>query len=209
MFSRYEVYTTIQSIYCYQGSNVLRNKLNIRDYEELKQAEEEFSAVKQLVLLQTPLKGHFTISHLKRIHRFLFEDLYSFAGHIRREQISKGYTVFYPPELINRELHKVFDKVHCDGFLAEQNEYRQIQHLSYVMAELNTIHPFREGNGRSIRELIRCMGLHYGLSINWGNNDRDSLLEASIASIDDNMAFCEVLEKCLEKRNPYDTQSSI
>lgn len=51
MFSRYEVYTTVQSIYCYPDSDVLKNKLNIRDHSELKQAEEEFVAVKQLVLL--------------------------------------------------------------------------------------------------------------------------------------------------------------
>lgn len=75
MFSRYEVYTTVQSIYCYPDSDVLKNKLNIQDHGELKQAEEEFVAVKQLVLLQDPIKGRFTMSHLLRIHRFLFEDV--------------------------------------------------------------------------------------------------------------------------------------
>ena len=61
MFSRYDVYTTVQSIYCYPDSNVLRNKLNIRDKDELRKAEEEFTAVKQFVLLETPVKGHFTL----------------------------------------------------------------------------------------------------------------------------------------------------
>ena len=84
MFSKYDVYTTVQSMYCYPDSDVLKNKLNIRDKAELKQAEEEFTAVKQLVLLQEPMKGHFTKTHLMRIHRFLFEDVYPFAGHIRR-----------------------------------------------------------------------------------------------------------------------------
>ena len=198
MFSRYEVYTTVQSIYCYPDSDVLKNKLNIQDHGELKQAEEEFVAVKQLVLLQDPIKGRFTMSHLLRIHRFLFEDVYPFAGHIRREQISKGNTTFYPPNLIERELRRVFQKVHEANMLHETDQRTQIQHLSYVMAELNIIHPFREGNGRSIRELIRCMGLVYGLSINWGNTDRDTLINAAIASVDDGMAFCNILEQCLE-----------
>lgn len=198
MFSRYEVYTTVQSIYCYPDSDVLKNKLNIQDHGELKQAEEEFVAVKQLVLLQDPIKGRFTMSHLLRIHRFLFEDVYPFAGHIRREQISKGNTTFYPPNLIERELRRVFQKVHETNMLHETDQRTQIQHLSYVMAELNIIHPFREGNGRSIRELIRCMGLVYGLSINWGNTDRDTLINAAIASVDDGMAFCNILEQCLE-----------
>lgn len=199
MFSRYEVYTTVQSIYCYPDSNVLKNKLNIRDPGELKQAEEEFVAVKQLVLLQDPIKGRFTMTHLLRIHRFLFEDVYPFAGRLRREQISKGNTSFYPPNLIERELRRVFREIHETGMLREQDLQVQIRHLSYVMAELNLIHPFREGNGRSIRELIRCMALSYGLFLNWGNTDRDSLIDAAIASVDDDMAFCDVLNQCLEE----------
>lgn len=198
MFSKYDVYTTAQSIYCYPDSDVLRNKLNIRDKEELKQAEEEFTAVKQLVLLQEPIKGHFTKTHLMRIHRFLLEDVYSFAGHIRRERISKGSTAFYPPDMIDRQLGRVFDEIHEKKMLLEQNAEKQIQNLSHVMAELNIIHPFREGNGRSIRELIRCMGLEYGLYLNWGNTDRDTLINAAIASVDDDMAFCDVLAQCLE-----------
>ena len=199
MFSKYDVYTTVQSIYCYPDSDVLKNKLNLRNKEELKRAEEEFTAVKQLVLLQAPLKGRFTKTHLLRIHRFLFEDIYPFSGHLRREQISKGDTLFYPPAMIDRELRRVFDELHTSGLLSEQDRERQIQHLSHVMAELNIIHPFREGNGRAIRELIRCMALKYGLYLNWGNTDRDTLINAAIVSVDDDTAFCEVLTQCLER----------
>ena len=201
MFSKYEVYTTVQSIYCYADSDVLKNKLGIRDRDELKRAEEEFTAVKQFVLLQEPIKGRFTKAHLMHIHRFLFEDLYPFAGRIRREQISKGDTMFYPPDLIDRELRRVFDTIHRDKLLLEQNRDKQIQNLSYVMSELNTIHPFREGNGRSTRELIRCMALEYGIHLNWGSTDRDTLLDAAIRSVDDSMAFCDVLAQCIEEEN--------
>lgn len=64
MFSKYEIHTTVQSRYCYPDSDVLKNKLNIRDKAELKRAEEDFTAVKQLVLLQNPLQGRFTKKHL-------------------------------------------------------------------------------------------------------------------------------------------------
>ena len=128
MFSKYDVYTTVQSMYCYPDTDVLINKLNIRDKAELKQAEEEFTAVKQMALLQEPIKGRFTKTHLFRIHRFLFEDVYPFAGHIRKEQISKGDTMFYPPDLI----------------------------------------------------------------------DRETLINAAIAAVDDDMAFCDVLRQCIE-----------
>lgn len=166
MFSRYAVYTTAQSMYCYPESDVLKNSLNIHGKTELKQAEEEFTAIKQLVLLQAPMRGRFTRSHLMRSHRFLFEDVYPFAGHIRREQISKGDTMFYPPHLIDRELKRVFSEIREKEMLSEKEWTKQIQNLSHVMTELNIIHPFREGNGRSIRELIRCMGLEYGLYLN-------------------------------------------
>ena len=198
MCSRYDVYTTVQSIYCYPDSNVLKNKLNIRDLRELKEVEEKFVAIKQLVLLQKPIPGRFTINHLLRIHRFLFEDVYPFAGYIRREQISKGETLFFPPDLIKRELRRVFGEIHETGMLQEKKPQSQIQHLSHVMAELNIIHPFREGNGRSIREFIRCMAQVYGLTLNWGNADQDTMMDAAIASVYDDMAFCEILHQCLE-----------
>ena len=130
MFSKYDVYTTIQSVYCYPDSDVLKNKLNIRD---------------------------------------------------------------------KAELCRVFDEIRTGRTLLEQNKERQIQNLSHVMAELNIIHPFREGNGRAIRELIRCMALQYGLHLNWGNTDRDTLINAAIVSVDDDTAFCEVLTQCLER----------
>ena len=198
MFSRYDVYTTVQSIYCYRESDVLKNKLNIRDKEELRKAEEDFVAVKQLSLLQQPIHGHFTKSHLMRIHRFLFEDIYPFAGRIRLEQISKGDTLFFPPNLIDRELNRVFHAIHDGQFLYESEKTIQIQNLSFVLSELNIIHPFREGNGRCIREFVRCMALEYGLFINWGNASRGELLDAAIASVTDNMGFCKVLIQCFE-----------
>ena len=57
MFSKYDVYTTVQSLYCYPDSDVLKNKLNIRDRDELKRAEEEITALKQYMLMESPIKG--------------------------------------------------------------------------------------------------------------------------------------------------------
>lgn len=76
MFSKYELYSTAESPYCYRGTAVLRNRLNIRDNTALKAAEEEITAIKQYELLRYPIRGHFSKTHLCRIHRFLFEDIY-------------------------------------------------------------------------------------------------------------------------------------
>lgn len=120
MFSKYDVYTTVQSLYCYPDSNVLKNKLNIRDRNDLKQAEEEITSIKQYMLMESPIKERFTKTQLMNIHRFLFEDIYPFAGLIRREQISKGDTMFYPPHLIGQELDEVFSKLHSEKRLKDK-----------------------------------------------------------------------------------------
>ena len=198
MFSKYDVYTTIQSIYCYPDSNVLKNKLNIRDNKLLKTAEEEITLIKQMELLKNPIKCNFSKAHLMNIHKFIFEHLYSFAGKIRREQISKADTMFYPPNLIDRELDKVFVKIKEKNMLRETDEERVFDNLAYVMAELNIIHPFREGNGRSIREFIRLMAKRMGYELNWGNVDKKELLEASILSIDNYKVLIGILASCVD-----------
>jgi cell filamentation protein len=64
------------------------------------------------------------------------------------------------------------------------------------MSELNMIHPFREGNGRTIREFIRCMALDNGFDIDWSRIDGQELLKAMIIAVDNSL---EPLEKCLYK----------
>ncbi len=198
MFSKYDVYTTTQSIYCYPDSNILKNKLNIRDNKLLKTAEEEITLIKQMELLKNPIKGNFSKAHLMNIHKFIFEDIYSFAGKIRREQISKADTLFYPPNLIDRELDKVFAKIKEKNMLKETDKEKVFDNLAYVMAELNIVHPFREGNGRSIREFIRLMAKRMGYDLNWGNADKEQLLEASILSVDDYRVLIGILQDCVE-----------
>ena len=71
-YSKYEIYTTVQSIYCYKGSSVLKNRFHIREQELLLHVERELVSAKQMMLLQTPLKGRYTKTHLLRIHKFRF-----------------------------------------------------------------------------------------------------------------------------------------
>ena len=198
MFSKYDVYTTTQSIYCYPDSNVLKNKLNKRDNKLLKTAEEEITLIKQMELLKNPIKGNFSKAHLMNIHKFIFEDIYSYAGKIRREQLSKADTMFYPPNLIDRELDKVFAKIKEKNMLRETDEEKVFDNLAYVMGELNIIHPFREGNGRSIREFIRLMAKRMGYDLNWGNVDKEELLEASILSVDNYKVLIGILNACVD-----------
>lgn len=199
MFSKYELYSTVESPYCYSGSNVLRNHLNIRDSAALKAAEEEITALKQYELLKNPIWGRFSKTHLCRIHRFLFEDIYPFAGHFRREQIGKSDTWFYPPGMINTAMEKVCGMVQSEKCWINQPEEIQIDRFAFVMAELNMIHPFREGNGRAIREFIRVLALHNGYLLNWGLTDREAVLTAAVASVDDYRALIPLLKNCIDR----------
>ena len=195
MFGRYDVYTTTQSIYCYPDTNVLRNKLGIKDFDILKKAENEITSVRQYQMLQNPIQGHFTKNHLFRIHRFMFEQIYPFAGRIRKEQIAKGNTFFYPPNSIEKELDRVF------AYIKENNRFKGFEQqdlyngLAFTMAELNIIHPFREGNGRTIREFIRLLAADNNVVINWGKVDKELILEASISSVDDYKSLIDILKK--------------
>ena len=198
MFTKYELYATTESIYCYRGTTVLRNRLDIRENGALKAAEEEITAVKQYQLLLNPIAGRFSKTHLCRIHRFLFEDVYPFAGRLRREQIGKADTLFYPPAMIDRELNKICTYIQKENCFSTLDCDPLVDRLAFTMAELNIIHPFREGNGRAIREFIRTLALHDGYLLNWGLTSRDELLEASIQSVDDYRALIPVLQKCIQ-----------
>ena len=196
MFSKYDVYSTVQSIYCYRDANVLKNKLNIQDFDTLKQFEEEIVSAKSYKLIINPISGHFTKTHLLNIHRYLFEDVYPFAVKIRIEQIYKGDTMFYPPNCIDNELNKVFDKIksYKNNIFTEEDLF---DFTAYIMAELNIIHPFREGNGRTIREFIRQWMLRFGYSLNLGNASRDDILNVSVMSVDNYEVLVPILKMCV------------
>ena len=81
--------------YCYPGTSVLMNRLNIRDYNTLQEAEHKISYVNIAELQKNPFKGVFDLKYLQKIHKFIFEDIYTWAGRIRGGQFfSKGETEF-------------------------------------------------------------------------------------------------------------------
>lgn len=199
MFGKYDVYTTVESIYCYRGTKILRNKLGLKDDATLKEAENELVSVRQYALIMNPVKGRFSKNHLYSIHRYLFCDIYSFAGRTRLEQISKGSTTFYPPAVIDKELKKTFDFIKSSHQLTDFKDEEFFDALARVMADLNFIHPFREGNGRAIREFIRTLALHNGYLIDWSRVEHDDILKASVLSVDDYRALIPILTAVSER----------
>ena len=183
---------TLKDVSFFKGDGDFRSKESI---DLLKKAENEITSVRQYQMLQNPIRGHFTKNHLFRIHRFMFEQIYTFAGRIRKEQISKGNTTFYPPNSIEKELDRVFGYIKDNRCFKEFNQQDLYNALAYTMAELNIIHPFREGNGRTIREFIRLLAAENNVVINWGKVDKNLILGASISSIDDYKPLIEILKE--------------
>ncbi|OHS38599.1 Fic family protein [Staphylococcus sp. HMSC62A08] len=117
-----------------------------------------------------------TISSIKLLHKKLFEKIYSFAGEFRDVSLMKENTHFCEPQYINTHINKLIE-----NFILE-NEWSDIkiaaEKLTYYKTELNMIHPFREGNGRTIRLIIKEIAKLKGYEWRTDLLDRESYLEA-------------------------------
>jgi cell filamentation protein len=195
-------YDNQQSKYCYPGTDTLINKYGIKDDKKLEKVETAHTKHRLSELEQNPLTGSFGVKHLQKIHKYIFQDLYSFAGEFREEGIAKGTTFAAPlflnqngKELLNRQLKD-------EKFLKGLNKDEMSKRLSYYMGELNFLHPFREGNGRAQREFIRTLGLKNGYNLDWTRIDKQTMLNASINSVLDSDAFIPVFKEVITNDEP-------
>jgi cell filamentation protein len=193
-------YGSGNSKYCYPGTTILKNKLDIKDEKLLKEADSLYSAQRLLELQDQPVSGNYDLNHLKKIHYYIFRDLYEFAGNIREEDIIKGNTHFAKSEYILQSANQLFINLKNENYLIELNTIIFAKKASYYMAELNVIHPFREGNGRTIREFIRCLALKCGYLLNWNSINSKYLLKASIKSVLDTSLLCKCIETAIKKK---------
>lgn len=196
-FGKYDVYSVASSIYCYPDSSVLKNKLDIRDPVLLRKVEADLSSARQAEIFRTPVVGRFTATHLCNIHRKLLGDVYSFAGHFRREDIAKGTTRFVTYSQIKEKLQRLLGQLQQEKWLENVPFEAFVARSAYYMAELNYIHPFREGNGRAIREFMRLLFLHNGYVVQWDAVDVEALLNAMIDSVYDTAHLEQILKQCL------------
>ena len=196
-----ELYEARNSIYCYPNSEVLINKLDLKTENQLEKAEKMIVLVKLYDLRQGKIKGDFDKAHFISIHKYLFEDLYSFAGKFRTENIAKNSFSFAEWEYIESELDRLLLKLKEEKFLEGLNKEDLAKRLSFYMSELNVLHPFREGNGRVIREFIRELALRNGYIIDYTKTTTQELLDAMKISVIDETNLSGIIYKCLEKKN--------
>ena len=194
-----DLYEARNSIYCYKDSDVLVNKFDIHDNKKLEEIERKIVLAKLYELRQNHQIGNFDITHFVGIHKFLFEDIYPFAGLFRNENIAKGNFSFAEWEYIEEQLKKLLDKLKEENYLQELDRNTFIKRLSYYIAELNVLHPFREGNGRTIREFIRQLAYKNGYVLNLKNINPKDMLYACIRSVVDTTQLENIISECLEK----------
>lgn len=174
------------SKYCYENSGTLKNKLDIRDYKQLEKYEAKITAAKSLGLRIKGITGDFDKKHYISIHKYLFEDIYPFAGEFREENIGKGEFRFASFEYIEPELDRLLNELKQENFLAGLSKQELAKRLAYYLSELNVLHPFREGNGRSQRLFIESLAKINGIYLDLTEVTKEDMIIASHESIKGN-----------------------
>ncbi len=134
-------------------NGVLRNKLGLEDGELLDEVERMITTFKLTKLYLENITGNFDKNHLFSIHKYLFSDIYDFAGEQREDVISKRIPFCFP-SFIDVNLEETLRKANKD-YKTIKNRNDLVKFIANLYCDLDLIHPFREGNGRCEREFIR------------------------------------------------------
>ena len=184
------------------GTGVLRNRLGISNPDQLEAAETDFTAVRLAGLLQRPLPGNYDLAHLRRFHERIFGDVYPWAGELRTVVISKGGT-FCLPQHIESFAADVFGRLAAADMLRGRGRELFIDGLTELLADLNALHPFREGNGRTQRAFCAQLAHDAGHHLRWAAMDPLENVMASRASLaGDNGPLRTLLERLVDRPDP-------
>jgi cell filamentation protein len=189
------VYEAQDDPYCYPGTAILRNRFDLRDAATLEALETELTSARA----EEPLpEGELNAAHYKAIHHHLFQDVYEWAGEIRTIRISKADSHFCYPEYIDAELNKLFK------WMASKNHLRALsvddfaKKAASLLATLNVIHAFREGNGRTQLSFLLLVADYAGHPLDFANLDPAAMLSAMIKSFfGDEAPLIEILRRCI------------
>jgi cell filamentation protein len=155
--------------YFWPGSDVLRNIPGFTTNEELRRFEYAATRQRSEELALRPIPGHFDTAHFREIHRFLFQDVYDWAGEYRTVEFSKGSSAFAPLKTPAHTLESWGEKILGD--LATENHLKGLKKAAFVerlthhYGELNFWHAMREGNGRTTKEFLYQLAKQAGYEL--------------------------------------------
>lgn len=169
--------------YCYPGTDVLINKLHIRNHKDLFEAEKELTYIRLKELQENPVVGAFDFAQLKAIHKYIFQDVYDWAGMERTVEIGKG-NLFCTTACIQDYARVVFGKYFPQCRIAKDHFADFVEVFAGNYGDLNALHPFREGNGRAQREFARLVCMECGYVFDLSGSSHSEMLQASKLSFD-------------------------
>jgi len=172
--SRYDADDT----YCYPGTDVLRNKAEITNANELDVYEGELSTLRSIEIIENPVSGKFDLAHLQNIHLALFQDVYDWAGKIRTVDISRGNSRFANVRFIESAANDIFNKLARENRLKGLDAESLSKRLAHYLSEINALHPFREGNGRVQRIFISQLSEEAGYKLDYSDLEQEQIYRA-------------------------------
>ncbi|MFC3116973.1 Fic/DOC family protein [Cellvibrio fontiphilus] len=180
----------------YPETEVLINKANIRTQDALDAFEADVTAVRLIELLDSPIPGTFDLAHLQAIHRHIFQDVYDWAGELRQVDIQKGGSKFGNWALVPNYLNKELKRIAAQNFLLNLPPEKFIPAIAHYLSEINSAHPFLEGNGRAQRAFCSQLAEQAGFFIDFEQIGRDEMIGVMIASFNgDEKPLANLLEK--------------
>ena len=186
--------------YIHPATGLLRNRLGITDIDRLREAEAGLSLAALAELTFRIIPGAYDLEHLCAFHREIFGDIYPWAGEIRIVGIAKS-DPFCLPQHIDTYSAEVFDSLAKERFLRGLSRDRFVDRLTHYFAEVNAIHPFREGNGRTQRAFFRQLAEEAGWPIEWSALTEDGNIEASMASLrGDNQPLHDLMDSVVPRK---------
>ncbi len=184
----------IDTGYCYPPDYlVLKNKLGICTASELEEAE-------RLLVLQRigePIPtGDFDLDHLKAIHHHLLQDIYEWAGQIRTVEISKGSQQFQFRKYIETGMADIHRRIIKAGYFQGLSPTEFAWSTGRIIGDLNYVHPFREGNGRSQLFYLQQLAKQAGHNLDLTCLEREQWIQASREAHQGNY---DLIGQCIKK----------
>lgn len=166
--------------YLIPGTEVLRNKFGVTDQVRLDDIERRTTALRVAELRVRPIPGAYDFAHLCAFHRHIFQDVYDWAGTPRTTNLAKGQSLFCLAEHLASSAEAVFSALKDEAPLPKDRQPAAAR-IAHHLADVNALHPFREGNGRAQRAFFWQFALEQGWELRWDTVDPD-----------ENVAACQV-----------------
>jgi cell filamentation protein, protein adenylyltransferase len=157
-------------------TGILRNIANITDSDDLLFFESAAVTKRIQELYENPIKIK-GVENLLRIHKHLFQDVYSWAGKMRKVEISKAGKQFFPTTHFNNAFRYINTLISEYKKIPERDKPQIAEKLAEILDNINYLHPFREGNGRAQREFLRLLALEKGLVLNLNPPDNKNVYD--------------------------------